>query len=193
MEVQNSLKEEIRRFLDYLYKKKSTWTLYSYATRLSIFEEWLLQNNKDYKNLTYEDAEEFVNFLKNTYSPRSINAVLTALRKFYAYLEKKRVCENIFKEIEGVKIGKRLIQPLNEKEIKILFSQLREKKYRVAFMLMLYGGLRVSEVVNVKREDFLDTDPLSLRVIGKGDKERITYIINKEAEKEIKNYIKDRK
>lgn len=46
---------------------------------------------------------------------------------------------------------------------------------------MLYGGLRISEALNVKLCDFeeVDDEILKISIIGKGGKEQFAFIIKK--------------
>ena len=60
-------------------------------------------------------------------------------------------------------------------------------KHKIGFKLMYCSGLRVDEVVNVKKHDF-KLDELTVRVRGKGSKDRYT-ILNKELASEIKLFI----
>ena len=87
--------------------------------------------------------------------------------------------ENIFKRIRNPKIEKKLPNYLNVMEIeKILDSiELNTKediRDKCLFELLYSTGIRVSEASNIKLED-IDINNMTIRVFGKGRKERITY------------------
>ena len=60
-------------------------------------------------------------------------------------------------------------------------------KHKIGFRLMYESGLRVNEVVNIKKHDF-KLDKLTVRVRGKGSKDRYT-ILNKELSNKIKIFM----
>ena len=64
-------------------------------------------------------------------------------------------------------------------------------KHRLGFRLMYESGLRVNEVVNVKTFD-LDFDKLTIRVRGKGNKDRYS-IVPKDLSQELKKFTKIKK
>jgi len=80
----------------------------------------------------------------------------------------------------------RLPKILTDAEIKLLFDTIPTRSFtavrnRAAFDLMLYGGMRVSEVCDLKNSSFYWADPTkeidgrensTISIIGKGDKER---------------------
>lgn len=193
------MKRYIEKFLQYIQSKTSSrWTFLSYKSHLKTYEEWIELAKKDFKNLNFLDTEEFISYIQlKDLSNRSVNTILSSLRSFYKYLEKQGICRNIWANVEGPKQQKRLIHPLTQQEIYNLFNEVKNKDYRIAFLLMLYAGLRVGEVVKLKRDNFIITNspeyPLQIQVIGKGNKERITYIIDKLIEKEVIMYIRDKK
>jgi len=73
----------------------------------------------------------------------------------------------------------RLIKVLSDNERLLLRAEIYKKRirYGILYDLLYYGGLRISEALGVKYKDFNFTEkPCPLRVIGKGDKERIVFI-----------------
>ena len=107
------------------------------------------------------------------------------------FLERQQmVSENIVRRVERPKPEKRAVQPLEEHEIKALFSALEKgKRYtrrgkaecentlpsadrlRAILMFFLDNGVRVSELINIKMQD-LDTKNNRCFILGKGAKER---------------------
>ena len=124
---------------------------------------------------------------------RSQSRVISGLRAFYKYL----LIENEVKKdptelLESPKLGRKLPSTLSVAEIDRLIGALDlstdEGKRNKAMLETLYScGLRVSELVNL-RISCLHFDQGFIRVIGKGDKERLVPVGNT-AESEINHYM----
>ena len=80
----------------------------------------------------------------------------------------------------GGRVPQQLPRDLSDEEVERLLAVIDDKRDRALVMLMLYGGLRVEEVVNLTREAITVPAeaalPVRLRVLGKGRKERIVYL-----------------
>lgn len=78
--------------------------------------------------------------------------------------------------------GKRKAKPLpievDEKEFTKILEHTTQRHHMIAFLLGWGAGLRISEVKNLKKEDFsFDTEPKQLRInMGKNSKDRIVPI-----------------
>jgi len=84
---------------------------------------------------------------------------------------------------------KRLPHAFSQKEIIEFFNNIGNPKHRAIFELMYCGGLRVSEVVNLKIKDINSTDMSIFIRGGKGNKDRYTTLSNTALET-IRNYFK---
>ena len=111
-------------------------------------------------------------------SNSSIARNLSALRTFYRFLiENYGIDTNPFEKVATVKQNRKLPEFLFYEEMEQFLSSVdvKEKfgyRNRAIFELMYACGLRVSETVNLKIDN-VDFDENILRVIGKGDKERL--------------------
>ena len=128
----------------------------------------------------------------------SIARMLVAVRIFFAFLFIHNIVkEDVSSMLEGPKIEKKLPAVLTEKQVQeILLTPgadrdaywLRDR----AILELLYGsGLRVSELCGLKRNS-IDFRNSSVRVLGKGAKERIVPV-GKKAIDAIKQYLKEGK
>jgi site-specific recombinase XerD len=133
-----------------------------------------------------EDLYDFLYYANNTRKNRwSARArKLSALRSLYRYLVNKRhyLEYNPTSDIDSPKPQKTLPKVLTYEESLALLSaveQDNESDYRTRdyaiLTLFLNCGMRVSELVGINLSD-IDSQLLSLRVIGKGSKERIVYL-----------------
>ncbi len=142
-------------------------------------------------------AKHIRNFLRyvnelgmSTYSQARI---LSGIKAFYKYLLfEERVTNDPTELIEGPKIGRKLPDTLSYEEIEKLFEAIDLSKpeggRNRAMLEVLYGsGLRVSELVTLARNNVY-FDIGFLRVIGKGNKERLVPM-GRDAQKYLKIYI----
>ena len=103
---------------------------------------------------------------------------LSAIKAFYNYLtvSTKQITENPVKDIEFPKIRKSLPKYLSLDESKTLLKAVQGPNQARDFailMIFLNCGIRRSELVGLNLTDVYDD---RLRVVGKGNKERIVYM-----------------
>ena len=123
-----------------------------------------------------EDITNFLAFLekRKDYSASSINLVISAIKFFY-----KNILKNdIVKEQRRPRHDKRLPVVLSKEDIASMFRAEKNFKHRLLLMIVYASGLRVSEVVCLKRQD-LDINRKTIAVVtGKGRKDRYSIISN---------------
>lgn len=132
------------------------------------------------KNVNLSVAYEYLNY---TLSGRQNNASTRArkvsvLRGFYKYLSTKTelLSDNPLKDLEVPAIKSSLPKFLTLEESLEFLNSINEKenpREHLIFTLLLNCGMRVSELVNI---DITDINGQNLRLLGKGNKERIIYL-----------------
>jgi integrase/recombinase XerD len=128
-------------------------------------------------------------------SDSSQSRIISGLRSFYAFCLEESIVETDPTELlEAPKLRRSLPDLLSFEEIELMIAQIDNSKKEGgrnrAILETLYScGLRVSELVNLKRSH-LYLDIGFIRVIGKGDKERLIPI-GTEAIKYIRIYLDD--
>lgn len=146
------------------------------------------------EQMKFGNYTEFISWVAELgMSPGTQARVISGIRAFYKYL----LMENLVSDdpmtlIEGPKLGRKLPDFLNIEDIELLLSAIdlssAEGERNKAMLETLYGaGLRVSELVGLKISN-LFVDIGFLKVIGKGDKERIVPIGGM-ALRQIKTYM----
>ncbi|MBT8143070.1 MAG: tyrosine recombinase XerC [Gammaproteobacteria bacterium] len=113
-------------------------------------------------------------------SARSIQRRLSAIRTFFAYLQREGVVvNNPATDVSAPRAGKRLPPTLDVDSMLALLAIDGDEPLTVrdrAIMELLYScGLRLGELVGLDL-DALDLDDATARVTGKGDKTRITPV-----------------
>ena len=149
------------------------------------------------EKINHTDLQDFLIWVNELgMSARSQSRILSGIRTFYKYLLLEDLIElDPTTLIESPRIGRKLPTVLTVQEIDGLLSIIDlskpEGRRNKAILETLYScGLRVSELVELKLSS-LYFDLGFIKVIGKGDKERLVPISGK-AMQEIKNYMPDR-
>lgn len=178
-----NVKELKDRYIEYISfeLKYSEETILNYDRDLKLFIGFLLDNKINYNNLNRDDVTKYFKHLETyKYSNKTISRNLSVLRSFYNYLvEIKEVNSNIFKRVKNPKVEKKLPNYLNIIEIEDIISSIEEKtsddiKNKCIFELLYSTGIRVSEACNLKLNN-INLNTKDIRVLGKGNKERIVY------------------
>ncbi len=152
-------------------------------------------------NVTTATIYEFLayakGFLDNNSSTRMRK--ISALRSFYkfAYNKKHYIDSNPTAEIEAPKKATTLPKFLSAEEAVRLLEAVRsdtesktiERDYSI-IALFLNTGMRLSELVGLNLSSF-DSELNTVKVLGKGNKERIIYL-NHAAREAVKSYLKIR-
>jgi len=149
------------------------------------------------ESLQRHDLEEFLAQLHDMgLNKRSQSRILSGVRGFFKYLLLEEVIDTDPTElIDTPKIGRKLPEVLSVAEIDAMESAIDLSKpdghRNKAIIETLYScGLRVSELVSLRLTDLFFTDGF-IRVIGKGDKERLVPIGTK-AITDINMYLSQR-
>jgi integrase/recombinase XerD len=194
----------VKSFLDYLRVEKglAPLTVSSYQSDLIQFAEFLAARRRTLLQARREDVRGFLSQLfANDVKDRSVARKLSALRHFYKYLLLDRLIKHDpTLEIDSPRQWKVLPKSLATAEIDSMlesagragdsmFSAALAQRDLAMVETLYAGGLRVSEVINLKVED-LKLEMGYLLVRGKGDKERIVPI-GKAAQGGIRAYIED--
>ncbi|MEJ5286203.1 MAG: Site-specific tyrosine recombinase XerC [Candidatus Kapaibacterium sp.] len=193
----------IEFFLNYCkhQKKFSDKTINTYSIALKQFAE-LIQSEIS-PNITLNEIQavhikRFISWLHyQNLSKKSIKLKLSALKSFFKYLYKSEIIENNpANTISLPKIEKNIPSFLTIDEIRAILDQSQPNDpislRNIALIELLYGtGLRISEALQLKISD-VAPNTKTIRVVGKGKKERIVPIGNK-AKNAILNYLESRK
>lgn len=194
----NTIKEyyyDLRTFLRYL--KAKDLNMLSQIEKIEDLENIDVSNFEieKLKTLTLSNLYEYFSFLATRFNngPYARARKVASIRSFFKYLysKAKLIPDNPAKDLESPKLGKRNPRYLTLNESKKLLSAIdgenKERDFAI-ITLFLNCGLRLSELVNINLSDIKDD---MLRIVGKGNKERIIYL-NKACKDAIENYLKVR-
>ena len=167
------IKELKDNYLEYLKKIKnySDHTCKAYENDLNQYLQYLDKFKTD-----LFDNQNFVSFLfEKGLAKSTINRKLTSINNFLEWASKIEDNKSFYK-FESLKTERKLPDILTSNYINALINELpidthKEIRNKAIVELLYSSGLRVSEVVNLKLNDIKNNK--SLRVVGKGRKERI--------------------
>ena len=174
----------IDSFLRYIEfeKRYSPNTVISYHTDLSQFS-FFLNEQCDIQKIQEADFSVIrswlVNLMEHYLDARSVNRKIASLKSFYNFLLKQGyISSNPTLKIRAPKVKKRLPVFIEESSMHDLLENLTfpEDFFGIRDKLiieLLYGtGMRLSELINLNISD-VNMHEKTLKVIGKGNKERI--------------------
>ena len=172
----------IDEFLNYLeYQKNySLHTIKNYKDDLIIFENFLdIKKIDDLNDVTYDVVRSYLKYLNDLkYKAKSVARILSSLRGFFKYLDQHNIVkDNPMVLIATPKIEKKLPKYLEYNEVEKLLNAPNLKtdigvRDYVILEILYSTGIRVSELVNIKVKD-IDMSAKEIRILGKGNKERI--------------------
>ena len=179
--------EHLNNFIDHISheKKLSKHTVLSYHTDLLQFQEFVRQelSDSDLVNINHLIVRSWVAKLLDTgIAARSVNRKLSSLKSFYKYLLRNNLIKtNPLQKIVSPKTPKKLPVFVDEANMEQLFDGvvfeegfigMRDK---LLLDVLYQTGLRRIELINLN-EQSLDLYDLTIKVLGKRNKERVIPI-----------------
>ncbi len=171
--------EYISEFLSYLELdlNYSNNTILSYDNDLKRLNVYF--KNKNFLKLTVNDLVKYISSLKDL-SPSSISHMISTLKTFYSYFIKiDKLKVNPTDALKSPKLGLHLPEYLSMDEIDNLLdievTDPFSARNKAILELMYATGLRISEVISLEFKN-IDFEECIVRVMGKGNKERIVPI-----------------
>jgi integrase/recombinase XerC len=180
----NTLHPSILPFLDFLQfeKRYSPHTVRSYRDDLDQFFQFIA---KEFDGLFISEINSpivrtWLASLKDAgMASKSINRKISSLRSFFKFqMSQGTLSKSPMDQILSPKIGKRLPVYVEKKDLSTLFSTIEfpddwaGHSDRLLLSILYHTGIRVSELVNLKEKQ-VDLGHRTLKVLGKGNKERI--------------------
>lgn len=173
-------------FLTYIAgeRRYSPLTVRNYRRDIDSFVEYFMRSREafDPAAVTTKDVREWICFRTGEckISARSMNRELSSLRTFFRYCRSRGVAsKDIFRNISALKTPRRLPAFVPESRTADMLETLDdecngdfvEHRNAVIILMFYFCGLRLSELTSLKIGSF-NADYTSLRVVGKGNKER---------------------
>ncbi len=182
-------------------------TIKEYESDLRIFLDYMepyFREDLTLDRLDTRTIREFLAYLRRerNYSSNALNRKIACLKTYFRFLEDEGyIADNPMKRISSAKEGRLLPKVLTEEEVELLLKTAEERiesqpnrefalRDRAIMELLYATGIRLTELVNIDLGD-LDLNRLTLRVTGKGNKQRFVFL-NKTVVRALKEYLQAR-
>ncbi len=196
MPISDKDQKQLEKYIEFLQYEKnySSDTVISYRTDIVEYLQYVETYHKDYLKMKYDDVKNYLVYLSQKGNGNATVArKISALRSFYRYLMNEQiVISNPFLSISLPKKARKLPRFFQYNELEELFNVPDTTKplgqRDLLILEMLYAtGVRVSELVNIKCDDISSRE---IRILGKGNKERIVRF-GDYADEILKIYLSD--
>lgn len=198
-------------YLDYFLshckteKKLSEKTIEAYTSDLKQFKKYIREefNIQDFRLIRREHIKKHLVHI-NKYAPRTVKRKIATLKVFYSHLlYEDCISENPFDKIRiNIRVQKSLPSVLSLSEVTSILKQLQLQKLEasknsmrytqiirnIAIVELLFAtGIRVSELCFLQKSN-IHSNFSTIKILGKGNKERIIPITNEETITALKDY-----
>ena len=180
----------------------SKHTYRAYLSDLSDFETWMI-----HEGITEVDKIVLRRWISNMQaqklSPATIKRRLACLRATFKWLEEEGWIENnpFHNFHAAIRIPKRLPKSLSRSEMKAIFKQSASEAYNgksiskltlwLALEILFSTGVRIAELCDIRLSD-VDLETGIILIHGKGNRERLVYLVDSNVRTLMKKYQKSR-
>ncbi|MDR0720940.1 MAG: site-specific integrase [Treponema sp.] len=152
-------------------RKYSIRTIEAYTYYNKALCRWI---QKTPEKITAEDIKNYLAYREKTrnLSSSSLNLALSAIKFFYRYILKQDTASDQRRPHQD----KHLPKVLSKEDVSVILASEKNLSHRLLLMIAYSSGLRVSEVVQLKREDIDISRKMITVRSGKGRKDRCTIL-----------------
>jgi len=186
--------EEFLRFCA-VERRLSPHTIQAYTSDLTDFGKWLPND----LSLADVSPPHLTRYLAELVKDRNLATAtvrrrFACLRGFFRRLAKAGLLTDPFRDWQlQLARRKRLPRSLSRHEISTLLSSAdTEGSFQIAIRLMVSTGLRVGEVCKIEIGD-VSSDASSLRVHGKGSRDRIVFVTDQTLRRDLRDLVANRR
>lgn len=180
------IEEAIERFHDYIASERrmAKGTVRNYIDDLNDFAEWLRrQDIEELQDVTSREVREWqMEHMERGEAPGTVKRRLSSLSSFFRYLRRHGFFDtDIMARVSAPRQPKRLPVFFKEKELEHLYDEglfaddFMGQRDKLMLRMLYETGMRRSELAGL-RETSVDISSLTIKVLGKRNKERIIPI-----------------
>ena len=172
----NGLIDKLKRELEIRNFSRKTVKSYVYSV-----EKFLEFSENKRLGLNENSVKDYIQILLKKQNPSTVSANLSAIEFFFFNVLRQKI------KIPYPKRNKTIPVILTSEEVKKLIESTQNIKHRLIIKILYGCGLRVSEVINLKKEDIDFNERLIKIRLAKGRKDRFVNIPNS-VFNELNNY-----
>lgn len=189
-------------------KRLSLNTLRAYSIDMRQFLSFIslrYANVQSVQQISKEILKDYIESIAQRYAARTCKRKIACMKAFFNHLEYEDIIPaNPFRKIkfkikEPRSLPKTMCRDEVKKQFRYVYMQLHDAhtiyqefyawRNVACYELLFSTGMRVGELCNLNRNN-IDFEDGSIRICGKGNKERIVYITSADAIKALKHYDK---
>lgn len=168
-------------------------TIISYEIHLRNLYSYCIQKDINYKTITTKEILNYKIIISKMYAFTSVNAKLSVIRSFYDFLiDIEETNINPIRKNMYIRKSRKKPSPLDpeEKKLFITYIESKEKHIELGFKLLFDTGIRISELVRLRKEDIkiIDNRVYLFITKSKNKKERLVPIFSNEVINELLSY-----
>ncbi|WP_130862882.1 tyrosine-type recombinase/integrase [Bacilliculturomica massiliensis] len=200
------LTDQMAAYLEYCRhsKRLAAASMKAYCIDMAQFLKFIRNEYpeiSDAANINRSLLQHYISIMNDSYRVKSVKRKIACLKGFLSYLESEgQIDNNPFLKLHlRMRMPVTLPTVMSLREVKKILAAVYSETHPASELLHLRDiavlemffatGLRVHELCNLKYND-LNLRQSSIRVIGKGNKERYIYITNKEVLEALNRYCK---
>lgn len=178
-------------------------TLDNYSRVLNKFNDFLTKSSfgdvtlYNPETVRFYHIDQRIAIQREKYTIKTCNFYVWCIRSFFRFCLYRELNVLDYKGINFSKEPERKIEYLNDEEIESIFQEIKKRKVKNKNQILIkvrdlcivkflfYTGLRISELLNLKKSDIKDD---MIQVIGKGGVHRVTFIKRGTEERRLLDY-----
>lgn len=165
----------------------SNKTLYNYRLFLSKLGMFF---NKPISTITTMDLRMFLAMYSKNKKASTQNSYITMIKNFFTWLQNEEyILKNPSAKLKQAKVPKVILQPYTNEEVEKLRDVCKSNREKALFEVLISSACRIDEIAHIKIYD-IDMSNRTMKVTGKGNKQRIVYLSTR-AVMYIDKYIKE--
>jgi integrase/recombinase XerD len=178
-----SLDQLIKLFYQKLKLNNRKGTINGYTSTLKPIMNYLKRRKIIYVHqITTEIINDYIDTRYGNVKNITINKEVKALKTMLNFAVENDYIDKIPFKFKKLKETKTIIESINSKDINKIINYfnncLRDKKYILAFMLILTTGIRTTELINIKNHNIDLTNKTILLDFTKNGRNRYIYIVD---------------
>ncbi|HBJ1646316.1 UNVERIFIED_ORG: integrase [Clostridium botulinum] len=147
---------------------------------------------KPCSTISIMDLRMFLALMGKGKQPSTVNGYITSLKSFFGWLQNEEyIIKNPAFKLKQTKVPKVVLQGYEAESLEKLREACKTEREKCLFELLDSTACRISELDNITLDN-INWQEQNIKVIGKGNKERIVYFSTK-AKLHIQQYISSRK